>query len=232
MPRYPLPAGGELWKDEEDALVRRLYPTLGAVGLQPQLPRRTLDAIRHRANDLGVRCKPGWSERDERRLVYLWGDAKTGLNGMAAYFGRTPQAVFSHAVRLGLAVGCPPGFEYLTAASSRCNFELKTMRRILAWAGVTVHDSLSTPSLPRGRYRRSYVDPDTVDAAVARWLDAETVRAAALARGIGYKLIYRWLVDAGVIETTDNNTAWRIPSAVIDRVVALHRPVTETRSAA
>lgn len=222
-----LKPGGEIWTAEEDELIRREYSTAGAVGLQAKMPRRTLWAIRHRANDLGVRRKPGWSERDKRRLIYLWGDGKMHLPAIAAALGRTPVAVHTYAARIGLTVGCPPGYEYLQAAADRCNFDLKTLRRILTWANVTIHPALTAA---RVNGRQSYVDPDEVDEAVVAWLKTETVRAAALARGVGYKLLYRRLLDAGLVQPKTNNTAWRIPSAEIDRVLSEH--ASENRSAA
>lgn len=45
----------ELWTEEEDQALRDHYPTGGAIGCLPYLPKRSKDAIRTRAGDMGIR---------------------------------------------------------------------------------------------------------------------------------------------------------------------------------
>lgn len=66
--------GRTSWSDEELAIVRKHYPSLGAAGCMPMLPGKSRDGIRVRAHLLGVkllqRPKPvradGWSEEEDQ----------------------------------------------------------------------------------------------------------------------------------------------------------------------
>lgn len=203
--------------------MRKHYRSLGAKGVLPLLSvARTRHSLTQRAKRLGVTRKPHWSKSADAHLVYLW-EARIGVNAIAMKMGRTPQAVYRRGQDLGLPLGCPNGFEFVTQAARRCGFTVETMWRIIKAGKVRTQASLSDPRIAnKGNWRRRYVDPDEIDEAVKKWLDSELVDQAAERRGLVSVTLRGWLVKAGVLPAVRRKKHLRIPSEVIDRVVAEH----------
>jgi len=212
------------WTMAEDALVRSLYAVQGARACADALPGRSVTAVMKRARKLGLATHRRWTDLDYKRLRLLWGDGLS-LETIAKKLGRTPKTTYWRAQHLGLPLGCPQGYEYLTAASERTGYDRTSLRIILRWAGVDVYRAITRESKPRGRlkrhsFRHHYVDPDRVDEAVAGWLRTECVEAAARRIGVCGETIRRWLIDAGHTPPTKPRARWRVESAEIDRVAA------------
>lgn len=217
------------WTDAETEALRAVYPK-GADALVAALPGRTLSAIRQHAMKIGVRVSPHWSPEDDKKLLFLW---ETGLRlyAIANRLDRRPQSVYWRARHLGLGIGCPQGYEYFSAAAERTGFYPPTLRRILNAAGVKLHMALSTPNVPRNLWRRHFVDPDEVDAAVTAWMKTEEVGAAARVRGMCAHTLQRWLREAGVIGPRRKRcrTPQRAATEVIDRVIEEQKGRTAER---
>lgn len=175
-PRFEHP-----WSLAEDETLRAAYSSGGIHAAQAALPGRSQTAIYHRARRLGLSRRRRWTEADNNRLRVLW-DLAIPLTRIAHELGRDKAAVYVHAQAMRLPLGCPEGFEHLTAAAERVGYPAKTLRRILAWAGVPVKVTLSRPV--RASWRRQIVDPLDVDEAVAAWLKTEPAEAAARRLGI------------------------------------------------
>ena len=175
-----------------------------------------------------VARRPRWTPEADARLRFFW-DTPASTRALCARFGRSAQAIGVRARSLGLPARVPPGYEFVTHAALRTNFDLKTLRRILAWAGVEARRvrSSATRRRPiehrrRARYHQSFVDPFDVDEAVARWLAAETPAQAALRVGVDATTLRRWLRAAGVPRPPRRHP-WRLDVAVLDAVVARQR---------
>lgn len=156
-----------------------------------------------------------WTKAEEDELRWVWG-AKT-VATIAAQLDRTQRAVVTKARRLGLGIGVPNGWEYLTAAAQRAGYEVVQLRRILAFANVRIRPSASMAKT--GRY--SVVDPDAVDRAVALWLSTETITEAARSRGLSRASLEK--VVRARLPSPPKNTVWRIPTAFFDEVAPLTR---------
>lgn len=164
-----------------------------------------------------------WTKAEDSRLSVMW-DLGIGLTVMAADIGRTEIALLGRAAHVGLKTGVPDGFESLWASAVRTGFDnTGCLRRVLRWAGVVIHGTRSERRC-RGVNRRHYVEPSEVDAAMNLWLSTETLHGAARTRGIRANTLRRWLLCCGAIEErTGPKTHRRVPTEVIDRVVAQHR---------
>lgn len=111
----------------------------------------------------------------------------------------------------------PVGAEFLSDAAERTGYKPEQIAKIIAWHGAEVR------RWGNGRRRaRPWALRADVDAAVAAWLDTETVQAAAQRRGIPPTTLRDWLAAAGH-KRPARHQHWRLPSATIDAVVAERR---------
>ncbi len=152
---------------------------------------------------------------------------------------RSEVTIYWRARKLGLPCGAPQGSEHLTAAAKRCGFCTSQLRTILREALVRIYRTLSRPRSSGENKRRTkrtfaYVMPDAVDAAVARWCGSEIVTTAAEARGIGGGVLRRWLLEAGHKPPKASGRVkfrkWRVPTPVIDAVIAARRDLASVRA--
>jgi hypothetical protein len=88
------------WTDPELEVVRTHYPTLPVAEVAALLPGRTVEAVRHAAKRVGVKCARSWSPADDEVLRASWGKVNTGA--LAKRLGRSPSALKQRAGRLTL----------------------------------------------------------------------------------------------------------------------------------
>ena len=156
-----------------------------------------------------------WTAADDHRLRRLWGEGT--IEATAKALGRSAITTYWRGRKLALPCGVPQGHEYLAHAARRTGFTTGQLRTLLPKS--TVRRTVSAPG--RGA-KRSYhcVLPDHVDAAVARWGRTELVHRAAAARDLNGETLRRWLIAAGEKPPRGAKRRWRVPTKVIDRVVA------------
>jgi hypothetical protein len=210
---------GRAWSAEDYAALRELYEPKGARACAKALPGRSLHSICQAARRLGLGTHRRWTAHEDRILRSEWG--YVSVSHLARQLKRTPKAVYQHArVDLQIGMGAPEGSEYVTAASKRTGFDLPTLKRALAAHGI-VPRKVPTRPLSRVRFHQHFVDSMDVDDAVAAWMASEYVEPAAAQRGLEGSTLRRWLLRAGVKDTrTIKRGRWRVPTDVIDRVVA------------
>ncbi len=187
-------AGLRLFTRAEDRALRRAYAAGGIAAALAACPSRSRSSILHRAQRLGVRRRRRWTWRDDDRLRDLWGEHTVAQ--IARALERTELTVYWRAQTLGLGLGCPQGFEYLSHAAARTGYATGQLRRILRWAGVGVRPACTRLG-PRRRPTH-IVDPDDVDDAVARWHATETIEAAARRHDLSAEAMIACLEAAGV----------------------------------
>jgi hypothetical protein len=212
-----------VWTPERDAVVRARYFTDGAAPIAADLGV-TVAAVFHRASRLGLLKSRPWTEGDDKAMRELWGEMN--LRALAKHIGRTQAAVYTRGQILGLTSKVPQGFEYLTSAAVRTGYGTGQLRKILAWAGVSIGRAVGRPRKQR-KTRRHFgiVVPYDVDQAIVRWLESESLNAAALARGVtGETLARRLALVEGVPPKPPGKRRWRIPTALIDRALAMPLP--------
>lgn len=134
-----------------------------------------------------------WSEREELRLIYLWGGA-TSISTIAKELDRTERAVFSKAKRLELGIRAPRGWETMRAASRRTGFYPKTLRRIMDDEGIRVRRSMSQP----GYSQSIIVESDRLDDAIRHWMAKESRSAAARRIGVDRETLNARLKKIGI----------------------------------
>lgn len=214
------------WTEAEDDIIRRHYPGGFWRACAPHLPYRNADEIKNRASFIKACVRRHWTRTEDKRLAVMW-DLHVSMGWIARELRRSEASVYRRAIRIGLQVGIPEGCESLNAARKRTGYTYwLSLRRILDWAGVVVHVTRSDPHERSVKLRRHYVDPHEVDEAIAKWHATETVHGAARARGMCGVTLRQWLLKAGAIEaraSRANITHRRVPTEVIDRVVAEHR---------
>jgi hypothetical protein len=152
------------WTPAEDDTVRAMAANHEAVEIAAELPGRSAMAIMHRCRHLGITKRRRWTRSDDLRLADLWGK---DLAEVSRTIGRSMLATYQRAQILGLGLGRPVGSESLTASARRCGYAVKQLRRILRWAQVRIHDSVTRQKLEGCRH---WVEPIDVDEAVAKWL--------------------------------------------------------------
>jgi hypothetical protein len=213
------------WTKEDDQILRDHYAKLGWQGCLEIMPKRSKQTIQARVKNLGISTRKFWTETEDKRLRALW-ELDMRLVDIAKEFGRSEQSTYDRAEAIGLQLGCPDGFETLYAAKLRAGFaNTETLRKIMRWAGKKIVPSRSSPRKRSIKRRQHFVDPCDVDEAVAAWMATETIEGAARARGIAGPTLEVWLKQSGELEKLEHRaeTHWRIPSEVIDRVVAERR---------
>jgi hypothetical protein len=205
------------WRPEEDAIVRDNYAALGATAVAALLPGRTVFAVQLRARRLGVNHVPRWTRSQDLTLEDRW-ESGQRLGAIARELGRTPRAVSLRARDLGLGIVAPAGYETLSAAVVRTGFNTSDqLRRVLRWAGVALHVSRS--HAPRQIYRRHFVCPEDVDAAVAAWMRAESASEAARRVRCTRRTLLKRLARAGVEKGRGRSKYWRLDPADVDRAM-------------
>lgn len=123
------------WSADEDRVLRHAYADGGIEAAQAALPERSACAIYRRAERLGISRRRRWTEADDQRLRKFW-DGELSLREIAKRLQRTEATTYWRAQKLGLPLGCPDGWEYLTHAAQRTGYATKQLRPILYWAIV------------------------------------------------------------------------------------------------
>lgn len=206
------------WTAEEDAVLREVYEREGHKRVSERLPQRSLSSIFHRANRLGLKARRRWSKADDNQLRDLW-DSGVCIHTIAKTLGRTQRTTYWRAQQLGLRLGCPDSFEYLTVAAERTGYCTTQLRPILRWAGVNLKVALARPTKARRRFH--IVDPFDVDDALERWHGTEPLETAARRLGVRGHVLRRWLRAVGVEEPKDRpfRAHWRVRTADVERAV-------------
>lgn len=207
---------GPLWTPAEDAIVRELAPTHEALDLLPKLPGRTVGAIFHRLQRLGIQKRRRWTRAEDTALELAWGEP---LDKLSRELRRTKITIYARACALGL-LGIPRGGEHLATAAVRCGFDSGQLRKILKWAGVKLNP---VPARRRAKPTYFWVDPTEVNDAVRAWLETETPNVAAKRIGCSAEKIEGRLKASGlaVPKKPRGRRHWRIPSKTIDFAMAM-----------
>lgn len=213
------------WSAAEDRTLRTAYAEGGIAAATAALPNRSRTGIYRRAQRLEIKRRRRWSRQDDNRLRMLWGEAS--MDAIVRELGRTRLTVYWRAQHLGLELGCPQGWEYLTAAAQRTGYSTGQLRRILRAAHVRIEPGYSRTQAPKQRHYH-IVQPHDVDEAVAAWHATETVHDAACRRGMCSETLRQWLLDAGCTPpkrrgpkpARPTRAHWRVPSTTIDAVIA------------
>jgi hypothetical protein len=195
------------WTSSEDAILAASYARGGIKDARAALPSRSEASIYNRAKRLGVKRRRRWTSADDANLRDLW-EQGLRLSAISKHLNRTKATCYVRAQKLGFRLGCPVGFEHLTAAAERTGFSPSALRRILRWAGKPVRATVSRPVA--ASWRRQIVDPLDVDEAVAAWLETEPVEAAARRLGIDGQALRARLERIGVANKPGTKAHLRI----------------------
>jgi len=206
------------WTADEVAVLRARYESEGPVPIADDIGR-TWRAVHRKARRLGLYRNRPWATADENLLRNIWGEVS--LEEAAARLGRSQEALIVRAEILGIGGACPRGREYLSVAAKRTGYAVCQLREILKAAGVAITPALASPRSTRKNFY-FVVDPFDVDEAVKKWLSSETLATAARKRGVHTRYLSRRLrrLD-GVPKKPSRGKHWRIPTAVIDRALAI-----------
>jgi hypothetical protein len=160
-----------------------------------------------------------WTASEVMKLGDLW-ERGSEMRVIRRVMGRSRRSIFEKAKRLGLTLGCPEGFEYLTDAFKRvgvCNSN--QMRSILNWAGVKIRTTLSSE-----KATTHFVDPFEVDDAMKRWCNAETLRHASRRHRIRPRTLRVLIVEHNAADPGPNKKPhWRLDPDVVDKLVSEYR---------
>lgn len=218
-------AGFAPWTASEDKALRHAYVAGGIYVAHAHLPHRSVPSLFHRARRIGLYRRRRWTAADDAQLRNLWG-VDMSLDEIAERLGRTPITTYWRAQKIGLPLGCPDGWERLSHAAERTGYCTSQLRRILKAAGVEMRRSITRETKPRGKRRKAHrwhiVVPESVDAAIKRWLATEPVSAAARRHGVTADVLARRLRLAGIKKTVAGKKHWRVSE--VDVADALYGP--------
>jgi hypothetical protein len=209
------------WTPREEALLSRAYSSGGAAAAVSALPHRSVVSVMKRAERLGVYRRRRWTGADDEALRDLW-DLGLRISAIAKRLDRTRAATYRRAQMIGLPLGVPDGYEYLSAAAVRTGYSTAQLRRILRWAGMRIGNALARPGPTRSGRRMHIVDPLDVDEAVVRWHVTEPVTAAARRLGIGDELLRGRLLRLG-LRPPPGKQHWRVTQEQVAAALALPR---------
>ena len=215
------------WDNSRNQEFANAYLYGGLKKVQELFPNRSKYAIWTRASDLGIHIRRPWSEKDDRILKFGWGPLS--LKTIAKNLNRTECSIRFRAERLGVQMGCPNGFEYVSNAAKRLGFNRSSFRRVLAWANVLDRPAMCQSRTESGATIRRIVDSFDAERAVESWLKTETVNGAAKARGVPETTLSKWLREAGALtgrvpmgrvkNKNYKRPHYRVATEIIDKVV-------------
>lgn len=224
------------WTPEEDAVLTKAYSEGGIYAARAALPARGASAIYHRTQRLKLVRRRRWTDADDARLRDLWDGGNT-VDEVAKALGRTVATTYWRAQHIGLPLGVPEGWEYLSSAARRTGYHGDQLRKILAFAGADIRRALSAPGRPaRGKSRKVRVHyivvPGEVDTAIEAWHATEPVETAARRIGMCGETLKRRLLAAGVEKPKRRGKPraghapfhWRVTQEDIDRALAFVAP--------
>ena len=209
------------WSAEEKGILAKAYAGGGVAAAKTALPLRSVMALYHAADRLGVERKRQWTSGVDAALRNLWG-AEIDIKAIAERLGRTRTAVYLRAAKIGLPVGCPEGWEYLSAATTRTGYSsTSTLVRILRWAGVGIERAVTLHHKRQSKRPTRIVVPELVDDAIAEWHKTETLEGAARRCGVRAEELKRWLAAVGVVAPVQRRSRkhWRVYSSDVDQAV-------------
>jgi len=202
------------WSPEEDACLRDAYSTGGIAHAMRALTDRSQASLFHRARRLGLHRRRRWTPGDDLTLEALWGEGLR-LTAIAKTLQRTPATTYWRAQKLGMPLGCPEGFEYLSHAADRAGFSTRRLVQILRTYGFKVRTALARPRGVESR-RFHIVTPEDVDAAVAAFVKTETPEAAARRRGINADRLRARLARLGIANEPGTKQHLRVTDAQVE----------------
>jgi hypothetical protein len=207
--------GWRPWSPAEDARLRAALAVGDAKSASAVLGR-SLAAVFHRMRRLGIKKRRRWTRADESTLLLMWGKP---IGRIAKELDRTVITVYWRAQKLGLGLGCPNGYEYLSEAARRCGYCTGQLRRILSYARVPLRRAMTRRDSTRDTH---IVEPELVDRAVAKWLETEPLEAAARRHGMRGEQLERILRASGTAlpPKPGRKRHWRVPSVKVDMAVA------------
>lgn len=212
------------WTSEEDDLLRSVYPTRGGCErLRALLPHRTAQALRARAQHLGVRSQPQWSIEEDAILRREW--QELGMRSMRAKLrGRTWLAICLRAKRLGLPTGTPQGCCTIREAARRAGYSPEGLTALLRRQGVQVKMRPGWTATTVSRKHFCVVWDDVVAAIAAEQrADAVTVGEAAERIGRSHEQTRRLLRAAGIPLPGRGRKA-RLTTADVQRIQRMTSP--------
>jgi hypothetical protein len=207
------------WTPAEDAILRAawdrgplLYPVDG-------LTHRSRWSLWRRVHTLGLKPhKPYWTAAEDAQLRELWNSGDRIVE-IAKAMDRPEAGIYERAQKIGLQLGCPPGFEYLSAAAKRAGVATSQLRERMKQAGLPIHVATTKRRGYHGRKRRHFVDPVDVDAAMAKWNEAETVSSVARRLGLCAWTLSRKLRAVGCGSSrTHNRQQIRVTEADLRKI--------------
>lgn len=207
------------WDADEDERLRVAYRDFGIEGAKRALPERSELSLFHRARRLGLHRRRRWTPGDDLSLEALWGEGLR-LSAIAKALGRTPATCYWRAQKLGLPLGCPEGFEYLSHAADRAGFSTRRLVQILRAEGFKVRTALARPR-PGDSRRFHIVAPEDVDRAVAAYVKTETPEEAARRRGINADRLRARLARLGIANAPGTKKRLRVTDAQVEAANAI-----------
>lgn len=140
---------------------------------------------RHTRKD-APRYQRHWTPDEERALLWRWEDCT--LDELAEALGRSPQAVWSRAKRLGLK-SIPQGFETVDAAAKRWDVAWQTVAAAIHLSGRRLRLAKQMPGRKRETALRivTALRPEVVDEAMRQWMDREPLKRLVDREGLCYQ---------------------------------------------
>lgn len=224
------------WTEEEDAVIRRLYPKIHAVKptaraalkkqLKKLLPNRSERSVALRAWKLGVRNSYYWTPEEEAILAEYWPDG-----GVRTLRERLPNrnwaGMRAHAKRMGLPERWQ-GYVTIRQAAKRLGYDRKTVLAALDAANVSTYLRGGRKAMSTSKFRHRVVEWDEAQDAMLSWMAKASPMVAAEEAGVPYRTLLDWL-RAAEIHTPRRGCPIRVDEDELAAIIAKRKPAWEKR---
>ena len=224
------------WTEEEDAVIRRLYPKIHAVKptararlkkeLKKLLPNRSERSIAIRAWKMGITNSYYWTPEEEAILTEYWPDG--GVRTLREQLPKRNWAgMRAHAKRMGLPERWQ-GYLTVAAAAKRLGYDRDTVLAALKAASVTTYMRGGKKTASTPKYRHRVVEWDEAQDAMLSWMARGRPIDAAKEAGVPYRTLLDWLKASGVYTPCKGHPI-RIDEEQMAAIIAKHKPAWEKR---
>lgn len=185
-----------------------------ALGRREHLRRRGRRKIGHKRGQ-----DHPWSPQELRVLTLEW-HLITQRELQAKLRPHSWTAIRLRAIKLGLPMGCPQGYESIERSAKRHGYDTKTWRRILTELDVSLRPAYSARPArsQRKKFQRLIVEIDEANEAARKYDRLETTGSAAKRWEVLDVDIRRYLKQCNVWPVHSKNATRRVPSVILDEI--------------
>lgn len=206
------------WSEAEVALLREVWPK-GVEVARAAFPHRTAKSIGMKAHALRLVSGHLWNAKTNAQLTLLWDPVVGDLRKIAQMMGRSPIAVYHHAVKVLKLGVVPQGYAVIYKAAAWAGIAPGTLDRLIATKKLKSYRPFSHPRYAGGRAH--IVSLDDLEAVIQDYyVERMSIDKVAAKLGHSAPHLRTRLKKAGLQPPSDRRgTTWRVREEDVRRVL-------------